>query len=57
MFDNPGIDHEDDIFRDVRGMVGNSFQAPTDDHHMDGSLDRSRIRNHKGEKFAKDLIV
>jgi hypothetical protein len=57
VFNDAGLDHEDDVLGNVRRMVRDPFQAAAHDHQVDTPRDRLGIRNHIRQEFSKDLIV
>ena len=53
MADVESRDHEDDVLRDVRGMVADPLEVPRNQDEVECGLDRRPVLQHAGQKFAK----
>ena len=56
MADDLSFHHVDHQFRHICGMVGDAFQRFADERQANGARNRSRIFDHEGQQFAKQLM-
>ena len=57
MLNHPALEHENGVFCDIGGEVGDALEVFGDPEDIDAAADDGRMFRHKGDEFPQNLIA